>query len=1040
MSSFDKVVKLACKPKAAPPKAKYLDPIIAATWSEDGAVHDVCKALAPRLREPNAIIVFKALIVLHTMIRNGATDNVLAHLSSTEVLRLRNVSAGNWEGYNAPENLQNYAVYLDARIRAYRELKHDAIRVQAETNRDMRVNSGAFGTAADGSFTEGDQDLGYGGSSGNGTGYRASGKSSTLGNGSKGKKTTPQRSKTIMGRKLRVMTVEKGLLRETKTVQKMIDTLVECRFYLDDLEDELTITALRMLVKDLLILFQAGNEGVINVLGESHLIYVLCRLEVLNTSKLMRFFRLPIFPEHYFEMSKVDAEQALAIYRHFCKQTERVVEYLGVAKKLQNLLNVSIPNLKHAPVSLAGALQEYLNDPNFEQNRIEYRASKEAADKNGGVVKAPRPAASAGGSAPKVSASASTPASGAGKAVSNSDTAASAAPAKPDGNAAMIDFFNSIEEDQPTIFNPQTGSPTTNYFHQQQAAAAAPTGHNPFMQRQMAGAFPPQATGAFVPQPTRAFLPQSTGFPVQAQPTGFPGLQQPFQNPNANGQTNGFGLQPQPHNQSQPIHRPFSAFVQPQATGFQGSQPPLPQQPTGFLQPQATGANPFRQSVFLPQSTGMPQFNMGANAFAPQQPQQGSSSPFSAFNSSQQQPQQSQSSSFPQGQSQGQTQPQRRASMDLPARPASTPLTALGSSSGSASGSASGSGSGPSPPMAQPVKTHQTGSRNPFGVPITPTPPVPKPPTLMELAMGFGGAGQFGGQNESGLQPQQTGAFGAFGNQSSSAFTGQGSSTLGNGDSSISSVASSFAFNKKPEGKLGLYHQSTPSGSTTTDSTSDSIFSSFSPLTSQPTGATVTSSAPSISVSSPGAGSAPLKPQTTGFGGMKAFKPTSSFGASLLESLPPIPQSGPTTPDVTGMGALNSQATGAPPSSFSRFGGGVGANGGTTVGVGLRPQMTGTMGGANPFRASMFAASGTGNGTGGAVGAGANGSAFPPLPSSTSTPQFGGAAAFGGTFSGSAFGGSGGANGIGAFPSSFNPGNGSVQDPWKQQDGSASLI
>lgn len=40
------------------------------------------------------------------------------------------------------------------------------------------------------------------------------------------------------------------------------------QFYLDDLEDELTTTALRMLVKDLLILFQACNEGVINVLGE----------------------------------------------------------------------------------------------------------------------------------------------------------------------------------------------------------------------------------------------------------------------------------------------------------------------------------------------------------------------------------------------------------------------------------------------------------------------------------------------------------------------------------------------------------------------------------------------------------------------------------------------------------------------------------------------------------------------------------------------------------------------------------------------------
>jgi hypothetical protein len=29
-----------------------------------------------------------------------------------------------------------------------------------------------------------------------------------------------------------------------------------------------------------------------------------------------------------------------------------------------------------------GSLEEYLNDPNFEQNRIEYRAAKDAADRN----------------------------------------------------------------------------------------------------------------------------------------------------------------------------------------------------------------------------------------------------------------------------------------------------------------------------------------------------------------------------------------------------------------------------------------------------------------------------------------------------------------------------------------------------------------------------------------------------------------------------------------------------------------------------------
>lgn len=46
-------------------------------------------------------------------------------------------------------------------------------------------------------------------------------------------------------------------------------------------------------------------------------------------------------------MSHSDAEQALAIYRLFCKQAEKVVEFLTVAKKLQNIVNVPVPNLKH---------------------------------------------------------------------------------------------------------------------------------------------------------------------------------------------------------------------------------------------------------------------------------------------------------------------------------------------------------------------------------------------------------------------------------------------------------------------------------------------------------------------------------------------------------------------------------------------------------------------------------------------------------------------------------------------------------------------
>jgi phosphatidylinositol-binding clathrin assembly protein len=132
MSSYDKVVKLACKPKAAPPKSKVtfaLSPwqcfssnIVPVYWPYyscylvRGRRHPRCMQslisshsraqyhcalywiIHRALSQPVLQIVFKALIVLHMMIRNGSTDNVLSYLSSSEVLRLRDISHGNWEG------------------------------------------------------------------------------------------------------------------------------------------------------------------------------------------------------------------------------------------------------------------------------------------------------------------------------------------------------------------------------------------------------------------------------------------------------------------------------------------------------------------------------------------------------------------------------------------------------------------------------------------------------------------------------------------------------------------------------------------------------------------------------------------------------------------------------------------------------------------------------------------------------------------------------------------------------------------------------
>lgn len=930
MSSFDKIVKLACKPKSAAPKAKYLDAIIAATWSDDGAVSDVCKALVPRIREPNVIVVFKALLVLHMMIRNGATDNVLGYLSQTDILRLKNVSAANWEGYAAPENLQNYAAYLESRIRAYRDLKHDAIRVQSDTNRDMR-NSTSLGGGDDSTNVRGKQQQQQ---------HLAPPAS-----------TGPTRSKTIIGRKLRVMTVEKGLLRETKIVHHMIDALVECRFYLDDLEDELNIEATRMLVKDLLILFQAGNEGVINVL------------------------------EHYFEMSHIDAEEALQIYRHFCKQTEKVVEYLSIARKLQNLLNVPIPNLKHAPVSLAGALQEYLDDPNFEDNRLEYRQNKKATEtetrrsngdsksKKGSAVKFKEQEPPV----PKLPAS-------------ESSTSTKGASTSNGQSKDVVDFFSAIEQEQTSMFAPSNKSPTQPAFNPfAQMMTGQPFGQAPQISIQNTGFLVPQQTAFQTPAAPNPFNAMLGAQQQQQQPTGH----QPF---SAFLPTQATGMQ-QPQMTGFPQQPQFQQ-TQPQQTGFLQPQPQQQQtnflQPTqtGFLQPQATGSNPFRQSMLMPQSTGTALFNnaansanssTGANLFG--QHPGGSSAPHSAgpftastsFSSFSPQPIGNSSSAFASiGLASANKPP-----IDVPNRPQSTPLTSV------------------HPAMSmQPVKTHQTGTKNPFGPVITAPPPVPKVPTLMELSMGFASGNAANGANNT-QQQQQQGPNQAQGQAQSTSST-QSSTTTGGfnflnsslnaGATDISSIASSFTgVGKNNNGPTSQPSQSAPTftplqpqhtitPSVASSSNGSSLFSSG--LSSQQTGATSVSSTSSgptpsfnpaaFSATSAASPPAPLKSQITGFAGLKPFKPSSSFGTAMVDSLPPVP---PASNDAvkdsaSPAGGIQPQHTVTPGSSLFSSSFSTNTNGSsalsssTSLQGALNSQQTGATG---SFGSSMFSSAATQN-------------------------------------------------------------------------------
>lgn len=67
--------------------------------------------------------------------------------------------------------------------------------------------------------------------------------------------------------RLKRLSVDKGLLRETEQVQDQIHALLQCDLLSQEPENEITLTAFRLLTMDLLALFHVMNEGTINVLG-----------------------------------------------------------------------------------------------------------------------------------------------------------------------------------------------------------------------------------------------------------------------------------------------------------------------------------------------------------------------------------------------------------------------------------------------------------------------------------------------------------------------------------------------------------------------------------------------------------------------------------------------------------------------------------------------------------------------------------------------------------------------------------------------------
>ncbi|ORY98621.1 ANTH domain-domain-containing protein [Syncephalastrum racemosum] len=270
---LDTAVRKATRLDYLPPKQKHVNTLIALTFQYPASIKDIVDTLEHRHNENSWIITFKVLIILHTLMRQGHGDGAIESIDARPSAIDSSRLREKSSGIVQIENIYCYADYLQQKVLAFRSTRTDHVK-------------------------------------------------STM---------------TNKVGKLRHLTVKDGLLHEVVVVQKQIGALLKCDFRFDDGESGISLNAYRLLIEDLLILFQTVNEAIVNIL------------------------------EHYFAMSKPNARLSLEVYKRFAKQTEQMVAFLNHAKILESALGMTIPVTRHAPLSLASALEEYLRDAPQEQ-------------------------------------------------------------------------------------------------------------------------------------------------------------------------------------------------------------------------------------------------------------------------------------------------------------------------------------------------------------------------------------------------------------------------------------------------------------------------------------------------------------------------------------------------------------------------------------------------------------------------------------------------------------------------------------------------
>ena len=139
---------------------------------------------------------------------------------------------------------------------------------------------------------------------------------------------------------------------------RLVKTLTECKFFLDTLNNDITLEAMRMIVLDLFKVYQALTEGV---------------------SSMLKMF---------FDLKRPQALRALDLYKKFLEQTTKTSEFFDGLRRVQQGIGVNVPELKIPPASLARTLQDYVDSPDFEreQQARQRASSRQTQLPNSGLI------------------------------------------------------------------------------------------------------------------------------------------------------------------------------------------------------------------------------------------------------------------------------------------------------------------------------------------------------------------------------------------------------------------------------------------------------------------------------------------------------------------------------------------------------------------------------------------------------------------------------------------------------------------------------